>query len=141
MNPFKYIIYSALMMMFLFLLIQCGGDRTIELEEEKVLYRNRIDSTLDKIERKLAALQTRYSPADTITEKMDTAAVDELAEPQIDVEPMQRATMNLENLEDELNRKLAEIDHVTDEEWQQLKAEIDQLIAKYDRIVKESESG
>lgn len=134
MNSFKHIIYTVLTVAFLFVLFRCGGDQTIKVKEEKIQYKNRIDSTLEKINRKLASMEAQYSPEDSLAERLDTAAGDELHNPAMDVEPMETTRMDLENLSDELNRKRAQIDLTPDEEWQQLKTEIDQLIARYDHV-------
>ena len=131
MKLIEYISYSLSLIGLLLLFHNCGGDQTIEVTEEKLVYQNRIDTTLDKIERKLADLETIYQ----LEEKVDTAAVSDLAETEIEVKPIERVKMNLENLEDNLNRKLGEIDELSEEEWKNAKKEIDELLAQYDQII------
>ncbi|NIR52870.1 MAG: hypothetical protein GWN61_21445, partial [candidate division Zixibacteria bacterium] len=47
---------------------------------------------------------------------------------------------SLEDVEDKLNRKYAEIDDVSNEEWPEVKAELDQLINKSEELIRKIES-
>ncbi len=101
----------------------CKNDMSIKMEKEKIKYKTDAENTLENLDRKLVALRQDIQ---TLQEK-EKAAVSEQIQ-------------SLEDVEDKLNRKYAEIDDVSNEEWPEVKAELDQLINKSEELIRKIES-
>lgn len=129
MRHFKPLIMAFVGLIFLYF-SNCASDKSFEFEKEKIQYKNQIDSMLSKIERKLVELKSKYNPTESVEER----AIEELTEPEIAVDSTQQVIIQLEHIEEHLNKKLGELEYVQEEQWPQLKSEIDLLFDEYNKL-------
>jgi hypothetical protein len=121
------IMRSALLFSFLFMLlasVSCGSNKSLEIEKEKIQYKEKVQKTLDRLERKLTTMRAESEESDTTTVENELATDDSLSQ--------------FETMEDQLNQKLGEMENVADSDWNNLKAQIDQLLAEYEQKIDES---
>lgn len=121
---------NAMLLSFLFMLlvsVSCGSNKSLEIEKEKIQYKEKIQKTLGRLERKLTAMRAELEEM----EGSDTAT--------IETELMADGSLSqFENMEDQLHQKLGEMENVADSEWNNLKVQIDQLLSEYEQKIGKS---
>lgn len=114
-------------------LSNCSKENTIQFEKEKFKYQNQMDSVIANLDRKIAELETGYDRTEEIKEKEED--IQELAEPEIAVDSLEQIVTQMEQLKENLNKKLGELEYATRDKWSQLKSEIDLLLKEYNQLV------
>lgn len=111
-------------------LANCSNQKSLQFEKEKIQYRIQVDSTLSKIDRKLAGLRAKYESP----EEMKPDEIEEFATPEIKVDSVQQVIIRLEQIQENLNQKLGELEYVKEDQWTGLKKEIDLLLNEYRKL-------
>ena len=121
-----------------FNLSNCSKENTIQFEKEKFKYQNQMDSVITNLDRKIAEFEARNDETEKITKEEEEKR--ELAEPETAVDSLEQIITQMEQLKENLNRKLGELEYATKDNWSQLKSEIDLLLNEYNQSVDKGKS-
>ena len=121
-------------------LSNCSKEATIQFEKEKFKYQNQMDSVVTNLDRKIAEFEARNEETEKITEEEVEEEKRELAEPETAVDSLEQIITQMEQLKENLNRKLGELEYATKDNWSQLKSEIDLLLNEYNQSVDKGKS-
>jgi predicted Holliday junction resolvase-like endonuclease len=118
-------------------LSNCSKETTIQFEKEKFKYQNRMDSVVTNLDRKIAEFEARNEETQKIAEEEENR---ELAEPKSATDSLEQIITQMEQLKENLNKKLGELEYSTKDNWSQLKSEIDLLLKEYNQSVDKGKS-
>ena len=121
-------------------LSNCSKEATIQFEKEKFKYQNQMDSVVTNLDRKIAEFEARNEETKKITKEEVEEEKRELAEPETAVDSLEQIITQMEQLKENLNRKLGELEYATKDNWSQLKSEIDLLLNEYNQSVDKGKS-
>lgn len=106
-----------------FLLSNCKDKTKIIVEKEKVIYKDSLKQAIEKTENRLYVLRKKL-------EAVETDSAEKVLRDWI---------YDFKRLDDELNRKIGEIDYVEVDDWEKKKNEIDTLISELNEKIKRLE--
>jgi hypothetical protein len=109
-NIFMVLIFNILI---LILINSCrNNEKFVQFEKERILYQQKVQSAVDRLDMKIVQLHA-------MVEK-----------DRIDRRNLEPYITDMEGLEENLNRKLGELDNVTVDEWKETKQQINNLLAE-----------
>ncbi len=122
MKIFKII--SLLTILTIFLSLSMCRDKTkMIIEKEKVIYKDSLKQAIKKTENRLYGLRVQLREAES-----DSAGIE-----------LRDWIYDFERIDDELNKKLGEIDYVETDDWEKMKNDIDALFSELNKKAEQVE--
>ena len=96
---------------FLILISSCQNDeKFVQFEKERIMYQEKVQSAVDRLDMKIGELRAMVEKGQIMPQELESYITD------------------MEIVEENLNRKLGELDNVSINDWKETKGRIDSLL-------------